>query len=196
MRAARLGAESTIDELATVGYGYDHFEEPTIIGDQATIRAGTIIYATVTAGDRLSTGHGALIREHTTIGNDVLVGTDVTIDGRTDIGSKVSLQTGAYVPAETYIGDQVFIGPGAVLTNDPFPVRSDGGTDLDGPNLEDNVSIGANATILPGITIGTGSFVAAGSVVTDDIPPRSLALGVPADTLDLPQKLQRENAIA
>lgn len=174
-----------------VGYQYDDETQEPVIGADATIRSGTIIYDDVVIGDRFSTGHGALVRELTEIGDDVLVGTNATIDGKTTIGSNVSLQTGAYVPRNTAIGDHVFLGPHAVLTNDPYPLRQD--TDLQGPDLEDHVSIGANATILSGVTVGRGAFVAAGAVVTDDVPEATLAIGVPARHEPLPESLRGGN---
>jgi acetyltransferase-like isoleucine patch superfamily enzyme len=164
------------------------------LGDDVTIRGGTIIYADVIAGDRLQTGHHALVREQTELGDDVLVGTGVVIDGATAIGSNVSLQTGGYVPSNTTIGSNVFVGPRAVLTNDPYPLRQD--VELSGPTLADNVSIGANATLLPGVHIGEGAFVAAGAVVTDDVPADTLAVGNPARHEPLPEDLQGGNEYA
>lgn len=194
MTRARFGEDPDVDEGATVGYVHEDGASPAVLGDRATIRAGTIIYADVEAGDDLTTGHGALVREHTSLGDDVVVGTKTVIDGRTDVGSAVSLQTGVYVPAHTTLGSNVFLGPKATLTNDPHPVRRD--ASLEGPTVEDGASVGANATILPGVTVGEGAFVAAGAVVTEDVPPRTLAVGVPAQHRDLPRKLAGVNTLA
>ncbi|WP_255192404.1 acyltransferase [Natronobeatus ordinarius] len=191
--AAVVGEDSTVDDTATVGHSYSNESKPPTIGDESTIRAGTIIYDDVAAGARFSTGHFALVRELTEIGDDVLVGTKTVIDGRTTIGSNVSLQTGVYVPSETTIGDHVFLGPHAVLTNDPYPIRRD--VELVGPTLEEHVSIGANATVLPGVTVGRGSFVAAGAVVTEDVPEETLAVGAPARHNPLPEPLRGSNDI-
>lgn len=190
---ANIGANSRIDHGATVGYVHIDDAHPTTIGDNATIRAGTIVYANVEIGDDFATGHNALVREDTDIGDNVLVGTDTTIDGSSAIGSHVSLQTGVYIPTHTQIGNQVFVGPRAVFTNDPYPIRRE--AELVGPTLEDHVSIGANATLLPGVRVGTGSFVAAGAVVVEDVPPERLAVGVPARHEPLPEKLAGENTI-
>lgn len=189
----RVGAGSTVAESATVGYSYDTDAGPTILGPEAIVRSRSIIYGDVRAGERFTTGHGVLVREHTTVGDDVLVGTNVVIDGHTTIGSAVSLQSNAYVPSETEIGDRVFVGPGAVLTNDPYPVRTE--VDLAGPTLEDGVSVGANATVLPGVTVGEDAFVAAGAVVCEDVPPRTLVAGVPAEERSLPEPLADSNTI-
>ncbi len=187
------GVDPRIDDRATVGYAYTDDGRPTQLGDDARIRSGTIIYQDVRIGDDFITGHRALVREATEIGDSVIVGTDTVIDGTTTIGSHVSLQTGVYVPTDTTIGDNVFLGPRAVLTNDPYPVRRD--VDLVGPTIEDGVSVGANATILPNVTVGRDSFVAAGAVVTEDVPPETLAVGTPADHRPLPETLAAENML-
>lgn len=181
-------------EDPTIGLKYSENAEPVQIGEDATIRAGTIIYDDVVIGDRFSTGHHALVREQTRIGDDVLVGTQTVIDGYSEIGSNVSLQTGVYVPSHTVIGDRVFIGPHAALTNDPYPVR-DEDAELAGPTLEDSVTIGANATIMPNVTVGEGAFVAGGAVVTTDVSPQTLAVGVPADQRPLPPELDGGNLL-
>jgi acetyltransferase-like isoleucine patch superfamily enzyme len=166
-------------------------DTPASIGPDATIRADTILYPDVTIGERFATGHAAVVREQTTIGDDVLVGTHAVIDGHCTVGSGVSMQTGAYVPPETTIERGVFLGPHAVLTNDPHPLRRE--VDLAGPTLEAHASIGANATVLPDVTVGEQAFVAAGAVVTEDVPPETLAVGAPATHRPLPPELQGPN---
>ncbi|WP_071932796.1 acyltransferase [Halodesulfurarchaeum formicicum] len=188
---AALGENVVVDPGATVGYVYDDTAEPAVVGAESTIRSGTTIYCDVDIGSGFTTGHDAMVREHTTVGDDVVLGTKSVLDSRIQVGSEVSIQTGVYVPAESEIGDRVFLGPNAVLTNDPYPLRQD--VDLTGPTLEDNVSVGANATVLPDVTIGEGAFVAAGAVVTQDVPPGRLALGVPAEHRPLPEELRGGN---
>jgi acetyltransferase-like isoleucine patch superfamily enzyme len=192
--APRLGADCTVSPDATVGHRHREDAAPPRIGDRATVRSGSIIYADVEIGDDFTTGHDVLVREDTRIGDDVVVGTNTVVDGTTTIGSHVSLQTGVYVPTNTTIGDEVFVGPCAVLTNDAYPIRQE--FDLEGPTLEDHVSVGANATLLPGVTVGEGSFVAAGAVVTEDVPPETLAMGAPAEYRSLPDVLEGGNEIA
>lgn len=194
VRRVRLGKHCHVDDDVSLGCAFGDHGRPTVIGDDATIRSGSVIYADVEVGDRLTTGHNVLLRERSRLGDDVLVGTNAVIDGRVSVGSRVSFQTGVYVPPETTIGDDVFVGPGAVLTNDPYPIRT--AAELDGPTIEAHASIGANATVLPGVTIGSGAFVAAGSVVTRDVPPRTLAVGTPAESRELPAALEGGNDIA
>ncbi len=118
-----------------------------------------------------------LIREHTTIGDRVSVGSSTIIEGECTSGTMSASRASRLFPTHTTVGNQVFIGPHAILTNDRYPPF--GRLSLVGPVLEDRVTIGANAIILPGIHIGTGSAVAAGSIVTRDVPPGVLALSPP-----------------
>jgi acetyltransferase-like isoleucine patch superfamily enzyme len=95
-----------------------------------------------------------------------------------------------FVPTNTEIGDRVFIGPAVVLTNDRYPPT--GKPELRGPVLEESAVIGAKAVILPGIRIGKGAFVAAGSVVTHDVPAGKMAIGSPAKVRDMPKEMVRD----
>ena len=91
---------------------------------------------------------------------------------------------------DSTLGDNVFIGPNTVLTNDRYPPsRRDG---LRGPTISDGASVGANVTILPGVCIGKGSLIAAGAIVTRDVPPHKLAIGLPAKIRDLPDAIRPE----
>ncbi len=196
----KLGKNCKVMEGATIGLASrDYLNRPeddwpaTTIGDSSVVRRGTIIYCDVAIGEGFQTGHNVLIREKTQIGDNVLIGTNTVIDGETSIGSNVSIQSNVYIPLKVVIEDKVFIGPNAVLANDRYPVRTK--EELKGPVLRKGVSIGANATILPDIEIGEGAMVAAGSVVTKNIPPWSLAVGAPAIIRELPENLKTLNLI-
>lgn len=191
MSRANLGEGVTVADGATIGVAYTDGSRPPRIGSDSTIRTGTVVYDDVVAGRGLQTGHHALIREETHVGEEVLVGSQTVIDGACDVGNGTSMQTGVYVPRETEIGDRVFLGPNATLLNDMFPVRSE--YDLAGPTVEDDASIGANATVLPDVSVGEGAFVAAGAVVTEDVPPETLAVGNPAEHRALPPELEGGN---
>jgi acetyltransferase-like isoleucine patch superfamily enzyme len=190
---ARVGKNCKISEDVTLGLKYKEDCKKAAIGDNAVIRLGTIIYGDVEIGDNFKTGHLVLIREKTKIGNMVVIGSNTVIDGWVEIGDFVKIESNVYIPTHTKIGSYVFIGPGAVLTNDKYPQRLRDEYEPEGPIIEDSVTIGANATILPGIKIEEGSFVAAGSVVTKDVPPWNLAIGVPAIIKPLPEKLKERN---
>ncbi|WP_290597303.1 MULTISPECIES: N-acetyltransferase [unclassified Archaeoglobus] len=163
------------------------------IGRNAIIRSGTVIYCNVEIGDNFVTGHNVVIREETVIGNNVLVGTNTVIEGNTRIGDYVSIQSNVFVPVNTLIEDFVFLGPNVVLTNDKYPLRKD--YELKGPIIRKGATIGANSVILPSVEIGEGAFIAAGSVVTRDVPPWSLAIGSPAKIRGLPDDLKTINKL-
>lgn len=187
-----IGEGAQIFEPVTIGFpsrenvGRTGFQGTTI-GRNAVLRSGTIIYCDVIIGDNFQSGHNSVIREKTRIGDRTVVGTATVIDGNSTIGNSVSLQSMVYIPTNTTIGDNVFIGPNTVLTNDRYPPSS--GT-LIGPKIRDRAAIGANSTILPGISIGEGAFVAAGSVVTRDVPDYMMAIGSPARIKDLPDEMR------
>jgi len=189
----KLGRDCVVQEGVILGLNYKEGCREAVIGDRAVIRAGTIIYADVVIGDDFKTGHHVLIREHTRIGDRVVVGTGTVIDGHVEIGSFVKIESRVYIPTHTRIGSYCFLGPGAVLTNDKYPQRLRDEYEPRGPVLEESVTIGANATILPGVRIGEGAMVAAGSVVTKDVPPWHLAVGVPARVEPLPERLRERN---
>jgi len=190
-----VGTGAQIFEPVTLGFpsrdkmGQTGFTG-TIIGKNAVIRSGTIIYCDVTIGDNFQSGHNVMIREKTKIGHRVAIGTSVVIEGNTVIGDEVSLQSMVYIPTDTIIGNNVFIGPNTVLTNDRYPPTRIGG--LKGPQIRAGAAIGANATLLPGVCIGEGALVAAGAIVTRDVPAHMLAIGAPAKITDLPQKMVQE----
>jgi len=190
----KIGENAQIFEPVFLGFPSREFlgktaYPGTTIGDNAILRTGTIIYCNVIIGNNFSSGHNVLIRENTTIGNNTAIGTSSVIEGTCTIGDNCRIQSMVFIPTNTEIGDGVFIGPHAVLTNDRYPPT--GKPELKGPVLENNVTIGANATILPFVRIGEGAAVAAGSVITRDVPPGMLAIGVPARMRNLPPEMRR-----
>jgi acetyltransferase-like isoleucine patch superfamily enzyme/dTDP-4-dehydrorhamnose 3,5-epimerase-like enzyme len=113
-------------------------------------------------------GSGCNICDHVFIENDVVVGDDVTV------------KCGVQLWDGLRVGNRVFIGPNATFTNDRFPRSKEYPEQFLQTVLEDGVSIGANATILPGLRIGAGAMVGAGAVVTRDVPPNAVVVGNPA----------------
>ena len=90
------------------------------------------------------------------------------------------MQTGAYVTAWSIVEDDVFIAPNVTVTNDPTAGRRPPDMELRGATLRRGCRIGAGAVLLPGVEVGEDAFVAAGAVVTQDVPPGVLVVGVPA----------------
>jgi UDP-2-acetamido-3-amino-2,3-dideoxy-glucuronate N-acetyltransferase len=122
----------------------------------------------------------AHVRERTSIGERSVVGRGVAVENDVVIGARVRLQTNAYVTAWSVVEDDVFVAPGVVLTNDPTAGRRRAGQELRGATLRRACRVGGGAVLLPGVEVGEEAFVAAGAVVTTDVPARSVVMGVPA----------------
>ena len=174
-----------------LGYRYPGDSQPTRIGDNAIIRSGTIIYANTTIGNRFSCGHHVLIRAEVTLGDRVVIHHKCTLEGRIKIGYGVKVMAHVYIPSTTEIGNMVFIGPGTTFLNDRHPMRRP--VNVNGARIEDHVVIGGGVTICPGVTIGRKSFIGAGAVVNKNVPPETLAYGVPARHYPLPELLSGGN---
>lgn len=110
------------------------------------------------------------------IGDNCKIHSHVWIADRVTIGNNCKVQAFAFIPEGVHIGNNVFIGPRVTFTNDKNPPSGEWSTTI----VEDFVSIGAGAIILPGITLGTGCRIGAGAVVTKSIPPNVVVCGVPA----------------
>ncbi len=186
-----IGAHAQVDADVILGYRFPGDSQPTRIGDHAIIRSGTIIYADTVIGHRFQCGHQVLIRGEVTIGNRCVVHHKCTLEGRLRIGDGVKIMAHVYLPSTTVIGSMVFIGPGTTFLNDKLPMRR--AAPVEGAHIEDGVTIGGGVTICPGVTIGRNSFIGAGSLVNQDVPPDTLAYGVPARHRPLPESISRGN---
>jgi UDP-2-acetamido-3-amino-2,3-dideoxy-glucuronate N-acetyltransferase len=113
------------------------------------------------------------------IGRDCNINAHCFIENDVVVGDRVTVKCGVQLWDGMTVEDDVFIGPNATFTNDRRP-RSKQPFDLQRTTIKRGASVGANATILPGVTLGEGSFVAAGAVVTKDVPPGRMVMGVPA----------------
>lgn len=147
-----------------------YFVHPTAVVDEgARIGAGTKIW------------HFSHIMPGAVIGERCILGQNVNVDGETRIGNNVKIQNNVSVYSGVTIEDDVFLGPSCVLTNVSNPRSQINRHSLyERTTLKRGCTIGANATIVCGITIGRYAFVAAGSVVTRDVPDYALVLGNPA----------------
>lgn len=104
----------------------------------------------------------------------------VFVESDVEIGDDVTIKNGVQLWDGLRVGHRVFIGPNVTFTNDRYPRAGRRPASFATTRVEDGATIGANATILPGVTIGRGAFVAAGSVVTRDVPPGAVVAGNPA----------------
>ena len=183
-----LGKNVSIEKGAIIGYarlsklreGYSL--KPVVIGDGTLIRTGSIIYAGCVIGKHCHIGHNTVVREFTEMGDYSSLGSNVVVEGYTKIGHHSVVHAQSHITAKMTIGNYVFIGPNVTTANDrklryhrPLITEED-----EGPTVEDGVVIGSGAHILPRVHIGAGAFVAMGSVVTKDVNPWMLVMGVPA----------------
>ena len=143
-------------------------QHPLAVVESSSIGDGTRIwaFAHILPGARI--GSECNICDHTFVENDVVIGNRVTV--------KCGVQLWDGIDVE----DDVFIGPNATFTNDSFPRSRQHQEKLPRTRVRKGASIGANATILPGLTIGERSLVGAGAVVTRDVPPDAIVAGNPA----------------
>jgi len=179
MKYVAIGKNCRIDASVLAGHlpGRKIEIVKTLIGADAFIRANTVIYTNTKIGNNFETGHGVVIREENIIGDDFSIWNNSTVDYGCRIGDRVRIHCNVYVSQYTTIEDDVFLGPGVITTNDPCPNCT---RCMKGPTIKRGAKIGAQATILPHITIGENALIGAGSVVTKDIPAGSLAYGNPA----------------
>lgn len=147
----------------------NHFQHPSALVDPgAVIGPGTRIWAF------------AHVLKGAVIGKDCNICDHTFVEGGVRVGNRVTLKCGVYLWDGLVIEDDVFIGPAAVFTNDRMPRSKQYPDEFLKTLVRQGASIGANATILPSLTIGAFSMVAAGAVVTRDIPPHALVKGNPA----------------
>lgn len=114
------------------------------------------------------------------IGADCNICAQTLIEGDVVIGDRVTVKSGVQIWDGSVIGDDVFIGPNATFSNDLYPRSKQHPKKFSGVTIHKGASIGANATLLPGITIGERAMVGAGAVVTKDVPARAVVVGNPA----------------
>ena len=130
----------------------------------------------------------AQVREGAVVGENSIVGKGAYIDAGVTVGANCKIQNYALVYSPAVIADGVFLGPGVVLTNDMYPravtpegdLKTASEWESQGVDVGFGASIGARATVLGGVVVGEWALVAAGAVVTSDVPSHALVAGVPA----------------
>jgi acetyltransferase-like isoleucine patch superfamily enzyme len=153
---------------------------PLVLGRDAYLRSGTVLYAGSRIGRGLETGHNVVIREGCEIGDEVSVWTGTVIDYSCRIGDRVKIHTNCYIAQYTEICDGAFLAPGVSLANDLYPGQDGSRTVMSGPWIGPGAQLGVNVTVLPFVRIGAGALVGAGSVVTRDVRPGAVVFGNPA----------------
>lgn len=145
-----------------------YFIHPQALVETKDIGKDTRIWAFAHILSGASIGEDCNICDHTFIENDVI------------IGNRVTIKCGVYLWDGVRLEDDVFIGPNATFTNDKFPRSKHYPPEFLKTVVGCGASVGANATILPGIMIGKGAMIAAGAVVTKNVPDNVLVMGNPA----------------
>ncbi len=178
-----FGENAEVGDYSIVGEpprGKAPGECETRIGARAVIRSHTVIYAGNRIGDDFQTGHGVLIREDNEIGNHVSIGSHSMVEHHVRIGNGVRLHSNVFVPEFSVLEDDCWLGPNVVVTNARYPRSRNVKEQLKGAIVKRGAKIGANATLLPGVTIGENALVGAGAVVVDDVPDNAVIAGNPA----------------
>ena len=139
-----------------------------VVEDGAEVGPGTQIW------------HFAHVRSGARIGERCVLGKSVFVDAGAVVGAGCRIQNFVSIYSGVTLEDDVFVGPSAVFTNDRYPRAAGGGWELLPTLVRRGASIGANATVLPGLTIGEWAAVGAGAVVTEDVESHRLVVGNPA----------------
>ncbi len=181
----KIGANAVLGQRPTKAKSSTLKTSPDLpglsIGNRAVIGVGAVIYAGSSLGDDCFIADGAQVRERCTIGASVIIGHAATVENDCQVGDRTRIQTGAYITAYSTLEEDVFVAPMVTTTNDNFMGRTEERfARTKGVTAKKGSRIGGNAVVLPGITIGQEAMVAAGSVVTKDVPPYMKVMGVPA----------------
>jgi acetyltransferase-like isoleucine patch superfamily enzyme len=164
-------------------------QPPAELGPGTIVSAGAIVFAGTRIGARVIVGDQACIRERVQVGDDVVIGRGSLIENDTTVGAMTKIQADAYITAYSTLEEHVFIAPRVVTTNDNFMGRTERRHELTkGPTIRRGARVGGGAILLPGVVVGEEAFVAAGAVVTKDVPARKLVVGSPARVVrDVPE---------
>jgi acetyltransferase-like isoleucine patch superfamily enzyme len=154
--------------------------EGLVLEPGAVVCAGAVVLAGARVGAGAIVGDQAHVRERARIGAASVIGRGSQVDCDVVLGERVRVQSMVYLTAFSEIEDDVFVGPGVVTTNDDTMARHGPETPLRGARLRRACRVGGGAVLCPGVEVGEEAFVAAGSLVARDVPPRAVVMGVPA----------------
>lgn len=146
------------------------------IGRESLLRSFTIVYEGVIIGDDFESGGSVQIRENSRIGKKVSIGSRTILERDTRIGDFVRVHSSCFLSEEVTIDEGAWIGPSVSFLNDKYPVSHR----IQAPRIGKGVIIGGGCTIMPGVTIGDNSVVAATSLVVKNVSPDVVVRGSPA----------------
>jgi acetyltransferase-like isoleucine patch superfamily enzyme len=152
---------------------------PLELAPGATVGAGAVLLAGARVGEGAIVGDQSFVRERAVVGPGSAIGRGSALENDVTIGARVRVQTGVYLTAFCEVEDDVFVGPGACTTNDDTMGRHGPEQPPRGARLRRACRIGGGVVLCPGVEVGEEAFVAAGAVVTRDVPARSVIVGVP-----------------
>jgi acetyltransferase-like isoleucine patch superfamily enzyme len=182
---ARVEEHAVIGKLEhgyAAGKVYPGNGAETAIGTGAVIRSGAVVYAGTRIGSETVVGHHTLLRSFVAVGDRVQLGHNLTVERETRIGNDVRCSPGSHITSSCVLADRVFLGAGVRTVNDLYLIWRDPEREpeLVAPHFKRGAKVGTGSVILAGVTIGEDALVGAGSVVTRDVPPQTVAYGVPA----------------
>lgn len=183
----KLGENVTVGDFVIIGEpprGKTSGELETIIGDNAVIRSHTVIYAGNVIGQGFQSGHHVMIRESNEIGDQVSIGTNSVIEHHVILKTGARVHSCVFIPEYSTLYEGAWVGPNVVVTNAMYPLSPDAKANLKGATLLSGAKVGANCTLLPGVTIGENALIGAGSVVTKDVPAGKVVAGNPAHEIN------------
>lgn len=150
---------------------------PLEIGNDCILHAGVILYAGVKIGNQVLIGDLASIRQYSSVGDKTTIGRLTSTDPKITIGARVKVEAEIHLALNTIIEDDVFVSD-CVMTADNNTMGRGGPSK--GPRIKWGARIGIGAILLPGVVVGEEAVIAAGAVVTHDVPDRKVVMGMPA----------------
>ena len=150
------------------------------LGAGTSVGAGAVLFAGAHVAAKVIIGDQSFLRERSRIGEGSVIGRGSVVDNDVVVGARVRVQTNVYLTAFSVVEDDVFLGPCAMTTNDDTMSRHGPEMALRGATLRRACRVGGGVVLTPGVEVGEEAFVAAGAVVTRDVPARAVVMGVPA----------------
>jgi acetyltransferase-like isoleucine patch superfamily enzyme len=157
------------------------FNRELRVGDDCSIGPGSVIYYDVSIGGNTLIGDGASIREQCVVGGGCVIGMHVTVGYAVKIGDGVKIMDHTHMVGRSLVEDDAFVAMNVGTANDPY-LGAQGYREeaIRGVTIRAGAMVGVGANLLPGVEVGERAVVAAGAVVSRDVPARKLVAGIPA----------------